>query len=244
MKDFITSLPGRIVIITALLIILGGVVLFVVIRSKVDHASEDPSEETSQVVSSSDSESKTGEKASSESSKESEEKILYGADAVKDYYQQTSKSIKIIEVADATEVMTETDVLSCMTDRGFDLYPITYEFGMNGEDLENGEEAEAVSGSEEKHPMYETIYVAANGDWWFVYVVNGALVAAPVSYNLQSEREVEVLVSESEKITSYDPFGNVFYETVPKETDTKVIVVPKIDAETLNQLTIEEINKL
>lgn len=252
MKDFITSLPGRIVIITALLIILGGVVLYVVIRSKVGDAPEDPSEETQQVVASSESQesssgaednTKTSEVETSVVDEDGELQEEVAEVDAKEYYQQTATQIKIIEVADSADVMTEATASNNLTERGFNAYPITYEYDMSGKLVSGQEEMEITPGSEEKHPTYQTAFHADNGETWMIYVINGVVMANPLSYNFSGNKSVATLVSESEWLTSYDSHSNSFYETVPKESEVRVIVVPKIDAETLNKLTSEEMDK-
>ena len=110
---------------------------------------------------------------------------------------------------------------------------------MDGEYVDDTEVAE---GSTNKHPMYETSYIAENGDVWTIFVVNGAIFARPVSFNLESELEAELLFSETKEVTSYDDETNKFYVTIPKESAAIVKVVDKIDAETLDKLTVEVIN--
>ena len=128
-----------------------------------------------------------------------------------------------------------------MRDRGFDAYPVTYEFDMGGEDAKD---AEITVESQEKRPMYETVYKATNGDFWRIYVINDSIMAYPVSFNLNSTKGAELLVSESEHLTRYDHDSNKFFVTIPIESEAIVKTVTKIDAETLNTLTSEEINEL
>ena len=42
-------------------------------------------------------------------------------------------------------------------------------------------------------------------------------------------------------VTEYDSENNMFYETIPKESELIVKIVDKIDSETLNSLTKEVI---
>ena len=79
--------------------------------------------------------------------------------------------------------------------------------------------------------------------FWTVEVIDGSVFAYPASYNLDSGMDVLAIVSEKDSIIGYDSETNQFYEYVPKKTVAAVIKVEKIDAEHLNQLTAEEIDK-
>ena len=52
-----------------------------------------------------------------------------------------------------------------------------------------------------------------------------------------------MLLSESDQLISYDSATNQFYETEPDSSIIKVIKVKKIDAETLEKYTVEELSK-
>ena len=81
-------------------------------------------------------------------------------------------------------------------------------------------------------------------DIWTIFVINGVVIANPASFNLESELEAQLLFSETKELTSYDDETNKFYVTIPKETAAIVKTVEKIDAETLDKWTIEEIKEL
>ena len=68
-------------------------------------------------------------------------------------------------------------------------------------------------------------------------------MAYPAAFNLESGLNVEVLVSESEEITSYDCDTDKYYVTVPDESVVKVLVVDRIDAATLNSLTYDDLSR-
>ena len=61
---------------------------------------------------------------------------------------------------------------------------------------------------------------------------------------MNSERTAQLLISESEQLTSYESNTNKYYVTIPNEDAAIVRVVEKIDADSLNKLTVEEIDKL
>lgn len=157
------------------------------------------------------------------------------------YFQNNSSIVSEIEADFSDNVHTEAETYSNLAGRGFTEYPIETEYSMTGEHYE----PEVISDtSTSKHPYYQTSYVASNGDVWTIFEINGVVMANPVSYNVQSERDVQLIISESETVTSYDNRTNKFYETIPNESELSVKAVSRIDAETLENLTFGEIDKL
>lgn len=155
-----------------------------------------------------------------------------------EYYWGNSKVIEVINVKESETVLTEKEVISLLEDRGFVGYPITYEYSMDGE---YDDETEVVSESLEKHPMYQTFYVSENGEVWTIFIINGEVFANPVSFNAESELDVQLLFSESSKLTSYNNEVNKFYVTIPYESSVIVKEVNRIDSDELDKITVEEI---
>lgn len=176
---------------------------------------------------------------SSETAGSTEEYKVNAPDA-ESYYGKNSDIIMEIDVNDSNDVLTESETCTELTGRGFEEYPITTEYSMDGvySDASN-----ISDDSSNKHPIYQTFYVSSNGDLWTVFVINGSVLANPVSYNLQSGRSVQAIVSEAETVMSYDSTTNRFYETIPHESALVLITVDKIDAETLDKLTAGEIER-
>lgn len=158
-----------------------------------------------------------------------------------EYYEENSTVIRSFDASLSEDVHTEEEVISFLEERGFTQYPITYDFAMGGE---YSGDTEITGDPGEKRPMYQTFYECENGEFWTVFVINGEIYAKPVIYNLESELPVQVLISESEQVTSYNNKTNKYYVTIPKETAVIIKIVDRIDAETLNRLTSEEIDKL
>ena len=96
----------------------------------------------------------------------------------------------------------------------------------------------------QKYPLYYTYYITESGDLWTILVIDGKVTANPASYNMNSELAVQVVISESETIMSYDSETNTYYETIPDPETLIVKVVPEINAEVLEQLTFEGIDTL
>ena len=138
--------------------------------------------------------------------------------------------------------MTEEEVFTNLSERGFGDLPITTDYLMTGELVD--ETIEIEGDSSEKHPSYMGQYINTSGEYWSILVYNGTVMAYPVSYNLQEGITVAVAVAESDTIMSYDCVTNTFFETVPNDTVLKVIHVERIDASELDKLTVEEMNQL
>lgn len=159
----------------------------------------------------------------------------------KDYYNESGQIVEIIKAGESSTVSTEAEVIDELVQRGFEQYATSSQYSMDGNYTDP---IEATSGSSDKHPMYITQYVSEAGEVWTIYEINGNVMANPVSYNLNSGLKVQVIVSESRIVTSYDSATNSFYDTIPNESALIVKVVKKIDAETLNGLTAEVLGGL
>ena len=164
------------------------------------------------------------------------------------YYEDHSELIDIIEMEAADDVLTETQAKSVLEELGFGQeldadgnfigYPVTYNYSISGDYTD---ETEVSDGSMDKHPMYQTFYLSENREGWMIYIINGEVFANPVSFNLESDLDALFLVSTTETLTSYDNATNMFYETIPYASEVIVEIVDRIDAETLDGLTIEKI---
>ena len=157
------------------------------------------------------------------------------------YYGKNSKIIERTNVKDSEQIYSEAEAFELLTDRGFADYEITTEYSMEGEYYES---VNVSKDSKEKHPIYGVYYFSESGMIWSIAVINDSITASPVTYNVESENSVPVIVSESDYFTGYDSVTNRFYEVEPKETFVKVITVEKIDSETLEKLTYEKIEDL
>lgn len=154
------------------------------------------------------------------------------------YYQNNSTVISVIKADESPDVQTEAEVAEALKGLGFEQYPITYEYSMGGE--YHGD-TEITNDPNTKRPMYETSFMTENGDFWTIFFINGVVLAKPISFNLESDLGVELLVSESKELTSYSDETNKFYVTIPNESAVIVKVIDMINADTLNKLSFEEI---
>ena len=157
------------------------------------------------------------------------------------YFKENTDLKSSFDVRSSQDVSTEREARQNFAERGFTGNSITYEYTMDG--VYCGTD-EISSYSSTQHPMYQTYYTTASGDVWMILEINGAFFASPISYNFADETKPSVIISETDTITSYDSTTNKFYVNVPRETQTIVKTVARIDAETLEKLTGEEIDPL
>lgn len=156
------------------------------------------------------------------------------------YYWDNSEIVTaVIEMDQSKDIPSESEVIKILKKRGFTDCTVTYEFDLDGNYIE---ETEISDSSSEKHPMYLAYYTSSVGDVWTIHIINGKMFAYPASFNLNSDLQAEVIVSETNEITSYDYETNKFIVTIPKETAAIVMTVDRIDAKTLEKLTTEEIS--
>ena len=156
-------------------------------------------------------------------------------------FGEDAQILNAVDAADSLDVLQEGEVTDEFLRRGFDECIITSEYTMNG-DYSSAEEISP--NSSEKHPIYEALYLTPSGELWNILNYNGHMMANPVSYNLDSPRDVQLIISENESVTSYVSETNKFYEIIPPESELIVMQVDHIDAATLDSLTVEEIDKL
>jgi len=154
---------------------------------------------------------------------------------VEEYYSNNSEEIVAVEeVQEAENVFSEKEVIEFLAERGFTEYPVTYDFNMDGTYTD---EAEASADSDEKHPMYQTYFVGEDGSVWSIFIVGRTITANPASYNLESDNDAQVLVSETETLTSYTEMGNKLYTTIPKDSAIILKIVDQITSQKLNEVT-------
>lgn len=159
---------------------------------------------------------------------------------VEEYYSQNGDLIDKYSAEESDDVQSEKQALVDMENRGFNDYPVYSDYLISGEYTGMIE----ISETDEIHPSYQTSYITSEGDIWTIFLMNGAVIANPVSYNMQSGRNVQLILSESEKIMGYDSETNMFYEVKINESELIVKVVDRIDAQTLDKLSVEEIDDL
>lgn len=73
--------------------------------------------------------------------------------------------------------------------------------------------------------------------------INGVVMAVPVTFNMEYAKTAPVIFSETGTVMSYDNVTNCFYEIIPDPSVMIVKKIDRIDIETIEQMTMEEIGK-
>lgn len=157
------------------------------------------------------------------------------------YFRDNTDLKSSYDVRSSQNISTESEAYDNFEERGFSDSSITSEYSMDGI-YSDACEISAYSSSE--HPMYKTYFTASNGDIWTIYEIDGSFFAVPISYNFADTTKPQLVISETDTIISYDSTTNKFYVNVPDESVTVIKTVEKIDADTLEKLNSEEIDKL
>ncbi len=155
------------------------------------------------------------------------------------YWDNSQKVIAVIDAKQSNDIPSDSEVINILEERGFTGCTVTYEYDLDGNYYE---ETEISDSSSEKHPMCLAYYMNDRGEMWTIHVINGKVLAYPSTFNLDSDLQAEIIVSETKEITSYDYETNKYIVTIPKDTAAIVMTVDRIDAETLEKLTVEEIS--
>lgn len=157
------------------------------------------------------------------------------------YFRENTTLVSSTDVAVSDSNVTEYEVYNLLSERGFTGVSVTYEYNMDGTYCGS---REISIYSSAQHPIYQAYYVAQSGDAWMILVVNGSVFASPISYNFSDGTKAQVIISETDTITSYDSTANKYYVNIPNKSETVIKTVAEINAETLEKLNIEEIDKL
>ena len=89
--------------------------------------------------------------------------------------------------------------------------------------------------------MYQTSYVNANNEIWNIYIVNGEVMAEPLSFDLMNAFGSRIMFTETDHLTSYDSANNQFITSVPKEDELKMYTVDRLDADFMEKNTAAEL---
>ncbi len=157
----------------------------------------------------------------------------------KEIIEKTSTIIQEINVSDSQSVHTESEVYDIFRERGFNTNSVTWEYSMDG----TYSQAKNISSySSTKHPVYKYHHFTPDNDIWVIIETNGSIMAIPVTYN--ETKNKKIIICETDSFVSYDSATNKFFVSRPKDSQTTLKTIPRIDSETLDKLTEGEIDKL
>lgn len=164
-----------------------------------------------------------------------DEEIDAGLLDVKTYFEDNSEEIiNTIKVEDSENIYSEKDIYNEVEKRGFSEIDITTEYDYEGHYVSSYAMSRK---SKKKHPVYQFQYVSKSNDTWIIFIIDSQIIAYPVSFNMFSSTNTKVVLSETNTITSYDSNTNMFYKTIPKKSELRVVVVDIIDSSTLDMIT-------
>ena len=153
------------------------------------------------------------------------------------YFKEKAETVyEGIDAETSGSVKTESETIADAKDRGFDKFDLTALYDMEGEYIDKTAEE-----SDEKHPMYQTSYVNANNEIWNIYIVNGEVMAEPLSFDLMNAFGSRIMFTETDHLTSYDSANNQFITSVPKEDELKMYTVDRLDADFMEKNTAAEL---
>ena len=158
----------------------------------------------------------------------------------KTYYEERGTIVETADLSQSNVMLSEAEVYKMLTERGFDQNPITTSLDRNGDYID---EKRISSSSKDKHPVYETEYTSADGMSWIIMVISDKVVADPIYFNFVSQKYAETIVAENENVTSYDGVTKQFFVTSPSEAALIIKRVDKITSQSLDRMTMEELNK-
>ena len=169
----------------------------------------------------------------SDDEEEDDEYVVDYIDA-ENYFKENGKNVETIDVQESETMLSEAEAIQLLHGLGFDQYTILTEYSADGDVFASREIKEE---SQEKHPMYQTYYLSDDEDLWAITITNKQVTAYPVSYLMRNNPEIQMIVSTSKAITSYDNVTRRFFVSEPNESVLIVFVVEKIDAATLEKLS-------
>jgi hypothetical protein len=151
-----------------------------------------------------------------------------------DFFSSYGTILEKHSVSSIEDLQSEREVYELFDIRGFNQYPILSYYTVEG--TYTGE-TEITRTGEDKHPIYETSYVCENGEIWTITFMNGVFTALPEDYNFSSTSDSITIVAESKEMLSYDSSTNSYYRTIPNDDQMHVIVVERINALSLEELS-------
>ena len=151
---------------------------------------------------------------------------------VKAFYQSYGEVISITPANKAKGLLTETEALAILRERGFDQSAVTCPFAVEGIGQWDGEASES---SDARHPTYETTYLTEDFTLWHVYLNGDCLLATSPVINVRAD--AGVIYSEQEHVICYDTNTGSLYEVAPNASGQELRLVERIDADLLEKET-------
>lgn len=161
--------------------------------------------------------------------------LVFGIGFLAPYLKNTFNENDNKEVVIKEEpIFSEKEVYEFLMGRGFSSEEINYEWTMDGK----YKVGEVNKDSDEKHPTY-TSYFQDEFNNYFSITIVGKHIYANLLSNKEKNNGIDTLISESEKIVTYNGTTKKFTESVPNKKEIKIIIVDKLDVSNLKRLKID-----
>ena len=138
-------------------------------------------------------------------------------------------------VISADNVYSANKAYEELTNRGFDNLELVALYDMDANLIEKVVDATDTT----CYPVYIASYFTEEGDCWQIYIYGKTIMANPLNYNIESDKEVLVLVTESASVVSYDSSNNTLNTIAPSVNEMEIVVVKAITKDVLDTVDLE-----
>ena len=223
---------GMIILVLALVLALAVGGVYLLLQHLIKGRSEAPDTAESAMPAATDA-AKSDDEPDSDEPEDAETMPDYDAAASLNALGDVEKTVPVTD----GKVLTEEDAAKLLRERGF-TDEITAPYAMGGKLRTDAK----TSGGEKEHPYYVTYY-RTDEVLWCITVYNGEVFAEPLTY-LNEHPEKPIVLSERETLTAYNSAEDAYYVIQPDAERCELKTVDRIDAETLDELTLREVSRL
>ncbi len=154
-------------------------------------------------------------------------------------YLAKQGSVSGPESAQNAVLRTETEAVREFAARGFGAVEITTCYDAEGAYYDE----RVIVGGTEKHPYYKGIYRTPDEVLWTVTLMGDVFYADPISYNGEERWSAPHVLSDTGTYRTYDGKANAFFTVTPDPAALFVKRVDRIDAETLDEMGLWEVDE-
>lgn len=185
------------------------------------------------------SSSEISESSITEDSDEDEE--YFSTIDAEEYISSFGTIVDSYNASESESMLSEKQVIGLLSEKGFSDCVVYSHYTADGEYYDS---EEISADSDAKHPNYDIQYIAPDGAIWSICVTQNTICAIPISYIMNEELEYSVYYIENNLLFFYDNVSDKYYEVENNSDSVRVIKNFEITAETLNNITSEEVGKL
>lgn len=154
-----------------------------------------------------------------------------GPDASAEEEKDTADEGRVYPVEEGHSY-SEKDIAALFTAKGFEAPTSVY--SMDGHEITA---IRADAACDNKHPLYDTRYVTANGELWGIYCIDDYVFAHSMTYNMSGRREGPAIVyAESDEFVEFNRKPNTFYRYQPDSSEIEIRPVDDLTAQFLESV--------